>query len=135
MKYVLDGKEIRIPDKQILHLMNTMHIKAEEAVKIYLEDEGILHNKEQEDLCKKVQDSGIMRTIHDAKAIDKYVKKTQRERVKKENPTKKMVISKVAELLLEFADNVDIVNPEKIIEFSIDGTNFKLDLIKHNKKS
>ena len=37
MKYTLtDGKEIRIPDKEILHLMNTMHIKAEQAVQIYL---------------------------------------------------------------------------------------------------
>ena len=37
MKYTLtDGKEIRIPDKEILHLMNTMHIKAEQAVQITL---------------------------------------------------------------------------------------------------
>lgn len=141
MKYTLkDGKEIRIPDKQILHLMTTMHIKAEEAVQIYLEDEGILHNQEQEDLCKKVQDSGIMRTIHDAKAIKTtekktYEKKTQKERVKKENPTKAMIIAKIAELLPEFAENIDIVNPEKIIEFSVGDLNFKLDLIKHNKKS
>ena len=80
MKYTLPtGKEIRIPDKEILHLMNTMHIKAEQAVQIYLEDEGILHNEEQENLCKKAKDSGIMRTIHDAKAVNTPEKKTQKE--------------------------------------------------------
>ena len=49
MKYTLtDGKEIRIPDKEILHLMNTMHIKAEQAVQLYQDNESILQNKEQE---------------------------------------------------------------------------------------
>lgn len=135
MKYTLkDGKEIRIPDKEILHLMNTMHIKAEKAVQIYLEDEGILHNEEQENLCKKAKDSGIMRTIHDAKAVNTPEKKTQKERVKKENPTKEMIISKIAELLPEFAENVNIVNSGKLIEFSIGEDDFKLDLTKTRKK-
>ena len=135
MKYTLsDGKEIRIPDKEILHLMNTMHIKAEQAVQIYLEDEGILHNEEQENLCKKAKDSGIMRTIHDAKAVNTPEKKTQKERVKKDNPTKEMIISKIAELLPEFAENVNIVNSGKLIEFSIGEDDFKLDLTKTRKK-
>ena len=96
MVYELNGKKIRIPDGDILRLKSTMKISAEEAVKIWLEDEGILHNEEQENLCKKAKDSGIMRTIHGASAKTAETTPTQRERVKKENPTKGKIIAEVA---------------------------------------
>ena len=75
-----------------------------------------------------------MRTIHDANAVNTPEKKTQKERVKKDNPTKEMIISKIAELLPEFAENVNIVNSGKLIEFSIGEDDFKLDLTKTRKK-
>ena len=73
-----------------------------------------------------------MRTIHDAKAITPV--KTQRERVKKENPTKEKIIAEIAKLLVEFAENVTVVNDSKIIEFSMGDEEFKLDLTQKRKK-
>ena len=73
-----------------------------------------------------------MRTIHDAKAITPV--KTQRERVKKENPTKEKIIAEIAKLLAEFAENVTVVNDSKIIEFSMGDKEFKLDLTQKRKK-
>ena len=73
-----------------------------------------------------------MRTIHDAKAITPV--KTQRERVKKENPTKEKIIAEIAKLLVEFAENVTVVNDSKIIEFSMGDKEFKLDLTQKRKK-
>ena len=134
MVYELNGKKIRIPDGDILRLKSTMKISAEEAVKIWLEDEGILHNEEQENLCKKAKDSGIMRTIHGASAKTAETTPTQRERVKKENPTKGKIITEVAKLLTEFADNVNVTNPEKLIEFTMNGNDYKLDLTQKRKK-
>ena len=134
MVYELNGKKIRIPDGDILRLKSTMKISAEEAVKIWLEDEGILHNEEQENLCKKAKDSGIMRTIHGASAKTAETTPTQRERVKKENPTKGKVIAEVAKLLTEFADDVNVTNPEKLIEFTMNGNDYKLDLTQKRKK-
>ena len=134
MMYELNGKKIRIPDGDILRLKSTMKISAEEAVKIWLEDEGILHNEEQENLCKKAKDSGIMRTIHGASAKTAETTPTQRERVKKENPTKGKIIAEVAKLLTEFADNVNVTNPEKLIEFTMNGNDYKLDLTQKRKK-
>ena len=134
MVYELNGKKIRIPDGDILRLKSTMKISAEEAVKIWLEDEGILHNEEQENLCKKAKDSGIMRTIHGASAKTAETTPTQRERVKKENPTKGKIIAEVAKLLTEFADNVNVTNPEKLIEFTMNGNDYKLDLTQKRKK-
>lgn len=134
MVYELNGKKIRIPDGDILRLKSTMKISAEEAVKIWLEDEGILHNEEQENLCKKAKDSGIMRTIHGASAKTAETTPTQRERVKKENPTKGKIITEIAKLLIEFADNVNVTNPEKLIEFTMNGNDYKLDLTQKRKK-
>ena len=134
MIYELNGKKIRIPDGDILRLKSTMKISAEEAVKIWLEDEGILHNEEQENLCKKAKDSGIMRTIHGASAKTAETTPTQRERVKKENPTKGKIIAEVAKLLTEFADEVNVTNPEKLIEFTMNGNDYKLDLTQKRKK-
>ena len=134
MVYELNGKKIRIPDGDILRLKSTMKISAEEAVKIWLEDEGILHNEEQENLCKKAKDSGIMRTIHGASAKTADSTPTQRERVKKENPTKGKIIAEIAKLLTEFADNVNVTNPEKLIEFTMNGNDYKLDLTQKRKK-
>ena len=134
MVYEFNGKKIRIPDGDILRLKSTMKISAEEAVKIWLEDEGILHNEEQENLCKKAKDSGIMRTIHGASAKTAETTPTQRERVKKENPTKGKIIAEVAKLLIEFADDVNVTNPEKLIEFTMNGNDYKLDLTQKRKK-
>ena len=134
MVYELNGKKIRIPDGDILRLKSTMKISAEEAVKIWLEDEGILHNEEQENLCKKAKDSGIMRTIHGASAKTAETTPTQRERIKKENPTKGKIIAEVAKLLTEFADDVNVTNPEKLIEFTMNGNDYKLDLTQKRKK-
>ena len=134
MVYEFNGKKIRIPDGDILRLKSTMKISAEEAVKIWLEDEGILHNEEQENLCKKAKDSGIMRTIHGASAKTAETTPTQRERVKKENPTKGKIIAEVAKLLTEFADDVNVTNPEKLIEFTMNGNDYKLDLTQKRKK-
>ena len=134
MVYEFNGKKIRIPDGDILRLKSTMKISAEEAVKIWLEDEGILHNEEQENLCKKAKDSGIMRTIHGASAKTAETTPTQRERVKKENPTKGKIIAEVAKLLTEFADSVNVTNPEKLIEFTMNGNDYKLDLTQKRKK-
>ena len=134
MVYEFNGKKIRIPDGDIMRLKSTMKISAEEAVKIWLEDEGILHNEEQENLCKKAKDSGIMRTIHGASAKTAETTPTQRERVKKENPTKGKIIAEIAKLLTEFADNVNVTNPEKLIEFTMNGNDYKLDLTQKRKK-
>jgi S-adenosylmethionine:tRNA ribosyltransferase-isomerase len=81
---------------------------------------------------EKAKAEKITQKIHDARAIP--TKKTQRERVKKENPTKEMIISKLAEFLPEFSENVEIVNAGKLITFTLGENIFKLDLVQQRKK-
>ena len=133
MVYKHNDVTYRVPDGEILHLMQTMKISASEAALIYLEDNGKIINLEQEALCKKVEHSGIMRTIHDASAKTAATPKTQRERTRKENPTKEKIISELAAFLPQLAENVTIVNPSKMISFTIGDNTFTLDLVQKKK--
>ena len=136
MRYKINEKDINIPDKDISHLMETMKLQNEdEAIKIWLEDEGYLHNEEQEELCRKAKANRITATIHKAREkAPSTSKRTTAPRVK-ENPTKEKVIKAAAAMLEQLgAVNINIENVSKLITFTIDGGNFKLDLIQKREK-
>lgn len=133
MTYNLNGKNIRIPDADIERSMKSLDLSKEEAIQMWLEDEGYLENEEQEALEKKAKDSRIMATIHQASAMNKIEKKTQKERCRKENPTKEMVIREIAALLPKFAENVEVLNVGKLISFSIGEEKYEIDLKQKRK--
>ena len=54
--------------------------------------------------------------------------KTEKPKTTKENPTKEKIITDIAEMLQGYCENVTITNKAKIIEFSLNGNNFKIDL-------
>ena len=132
MKYNLDSKEIRIPDEEIKRYVETMHITEEEAIQIYLEDEGYLENEEQEALCAKAKENRV--TAHLGARQNVENKKTERER--KANPVKENLIAEFAKALeaMPAAHDIKIENIGKIITFKVDGREFKLDLIEKRQK-
>ena len=133
MVYILNDKKIKIPDEEIKKNMEILDLSEEEAIQLYLEDEGYLENEEVAELTKKAKDSGIMSTIHGAKA-EKPKAKVERER--KENPTKERIIAEIGKFLcqLDGISGVNIVNIGKIIEFECENKHFKLDLIQKREK-
>lgn len=123
------GKVVRIPMEEINKQMRLLKLSKDEAIQMYLEDEGYLENEEQEALERKAKENRITATIHQAKA--EYKEKTQRERVKKDDPTKEGIIKAIAEMLPSVnAENVEIVNAGKLITFTIGADKYKLDLIR-----
>ena len=133
MVYNLNGKNIKIPDEDIKRNMEILDLSEDEAIQLYLEDEGYLENEEVAELTKKAKDSGIMSTIHGAKA-EKPKVKVERER--KENPTKERIIAEIGKFLcqLDGISGVNIANIGKIIEFECENKHFKLDLIQKREK-
>ena len=133
MVYNFNGKNIKIPDEEIKKNMEILDLSQEEAIQLYLEDEGYLENEEVAELTKKAKDSGIMSTIHGAKS-DKPKAKVERER--KENPTKERIIAEIGKFLcqLDGISSVNITNIGKIIEFECENKHFKLDLIQKREK-
>lgn len=132
MKYILNGKNINIPDADIEKSIKSLELTKEEAIQMWLEDEGYLENEEQEELERRAKENHITATIHQASAKDAR-KKTQKERVRKENPTKEMVIREIAAILPNFAENIEILNVGKLISFTIGEEKYEIDLKQKRK--
>jgi hypothetical protein len=132
MKYNFNDKVINIPDAEIQANMKHLELTEAEAIQVWLEDNEYIENEEQNALCKKAKDNRITATVHQAR------EKTERkpvERERKQNPTKELIIAAVAKILPELgAVNINIENIGKIITFSLENEEFKLDLVQKRKK-
>ena len=124
-----DGKEVKASTEYLENMVKNLSIDMEEAVLTWLEDEEYLINEEQEELNKATKGTRVGNVIG-AKAEKP---KTQKERVKKENPTKEMIIAEIAKVLPNFAENVVVENAGKLITFTIGEDMFKIDLVQKRK--
>ena len=133
MTITVNGKVIRIKEQEVEKIAAGLDITNQEAIQVWLEDNGYLENAEQVQLDTKAKSNRITATIHQAKAIN--TKKTQRERVLKDDPTKENIIKCIKALLEEKGcEKVEILNKTKLISFSLGGDTFKLDLIRQRNK-
>lgn len=132
MNYNFNGKMVKIPDDEIKKSMQMLELTKEEAIQMWLEDEGYLENEEQIELNQKAKKARITATIHQASSKD-VKKKTQKERTRKENPTKEMIIAEIAKLLPNFAENIEILNVGKLISFTIGEEKYEIDLKQKRK--
>lgn len=124
MNYNLNGKNIRIPDSEIADYMKSLELSKDEAIKVWLEDEGYLENEIVEELTKKAKENKIN---HEAKA-EKPRKAVKRER--KPDEEKENLIEILANCLKTAGFETKITNKSKIIEFNVGENHYKLDLIK-----
>ena len=130
MTYEFNGKKIRIADSEIEHLVKGLNISIEQAIQIWLEDEGYLENEEQNSLDKKAKESKITATVHQAKSDNR---KERKPRERKPDEEKEKIISNLAKFLENSTENVKITNISKIIEFDIGENHYKLDLVRQRK--
>lgn len=132
MIYNFNGKNINIPDKEIEKAMKSLELTKEEAIEMWLEDEGYMDNEEQIALTQKVKESGIMTTIHGASA-EKKEKKDKKPKTVKISEEKQELFKIILENLQENFENVEILNQNKLISIKINDKTFKLDLIEQRK--
>lgn len=125
MKYDFNGKTLNIPDALIEKNMKVLELTKEEAIEMWLEDEGYLENEEVEALTKKAKENKAV--DHGAKA-DKPRKQVKRER--KPDVEKEKIIEILANCLKNEGFDAEITNKSKLIEFSIGENHYKLDLVK-----
>ena len=125
-----NGKIKKIPQFDLDRIKNGLGVDQETAITIWLADNEIIIDQEQEELDKKAKASRITATIHQAKAeTTKPRKKVER----KTDETKESLIKTLAETLEQLVDNVQVTNIGKIIEFDLKGEHYKLDLIRQRK--
>ena len=130
MKYKIDNKEINIPDKEIENLMKTLELTEQEAIETWLDDNDYTTNEQVEELTKKAKANG---TTKIGARVNVENKKVERER--KENPTKALIIDQLWQKLaeIEHISNLKVENKEKLITFSLNGNDYKIDLIQKRK--
>lgn len=124
MIYNFNGKSLKIPDEVIEKSMKVLELSKDEAIQMYLEDEGYLENETVTQLTEKAK---INKISHDAKAM------TPRKTVKRErkpDEEKEKLIEILASYLKNEGFDVEITNKSKIIEFNVGENHYKLDLIK-----
>ena len=127
MKYTLPtGKTVNIPDKEIEQSMKALDLTKEEAIEMYLEDEGYLDNEEQIELNEKAKKVKI---DHQASAIDKTEKKEKKVREVKVSDEKQSLFAEIVANLAENGRNYQILKENKLISVQIGEKIFKIDLI------
>lgn len=127
-----NGKIVKVAKAYIDRCVEKLDIDMEDALLTYLEDEGYMDNLDQKELCDQAKENKSNKIIG-AKVEKAPVKKTQKERVKKDNPTKEMIIAEIAKILPNIATNINIENAGKIITFTVGNDDFKLDLTQKRK--
>lgn len=127
-----NGKVVKCMTEWAKKTMKSLDTNLEDVLLMFLEDNGYLENEEQEELDNQAK--GVVKVIAKQEKA-KTTKKTQKERVVKENPTKELIISKIAEKLQEIADisNLNVENKAKLITFTLNNQDFKIDLVQKRK--
>ena len=131
MRYEINGKWVNIPDQEIEKSMKLLELTKEEAIEMWLEDEGYLDNEEQIELTQKAKESGILNTIHGAKAEKE--KKATKPRTVKISDEKQELFTNILESLQQIYENVEIVTQNKLITVKIGEKTFKIDVIEQRK--
>jgi hypothetical protein len=126
-----NGKQYKVDRKWVDKSMKTLETDIEDVLLMWLEDNEYLINDEQEELDKEAK--GKVKIV--ATNEEKAKKKTPKERVQKENPTKELIIQTLAKAL-ETIDtkDINIENKAKIITFSMNNEQFKIDLTQKRKE-
>lgn len=127
MKYNFNGKMLNIPDKELEKSMKILGMSKDEAIEMWLEDEGYLDNDEQIELTQKAKENKITVTIHDARETDKP--KTSKPKTVKVSDEKQALFADILGNLQENYENVEILKQNKLISVKIGEKIFKIDLI------
>ena len=131
VEIVLDNdKVVKVSKKWVDTTMEKLDTDMEDVLLMYLEDNDYMVNEEQQELNNEAK--GKVKVT----AKDTTKKKTQRERVVKENPDKEYIIGVIAEFLEDITDisNLNIENKAKLITFTYKNNEYKLDLVQKRAK-
>ncbi len=135
MRYNLNGKSINIPDAELEKSMKILGMTKEEAIEMWLEDEGYLDNEEQAELEQKAKENKITATIHGASATEK--KKQSKPKTVKVSDEKQKLFKELSAVMREYCvdegGKCEILKENKLIQVEIGGKIFKIDLIEQRK--
>ena len=136
MRYTVDvkgrQKTINIPEATIKEYEKCFELSTEEAIKMYLEEEGYLDNAELDELEEKAEKNKV--SVRGEAKSKTERKKTSKPKVVKVSDTKKELFSKISQFLTDtFSENAEILKENKLIQVKIGEDMFKIDIIQQRK--
>ena len=131
MEIKVNNKVVKIPQQEIDNLMKTLELTEQEAIETWLDDNDYTTNEQVEELTKKAKANG---TTKIGARVNVENKKVERER--KANPTKALIIEELTEKLkqIDGISQLKVENKEKLVTFSLNGNDYKLDLVQKRAK-
>lgn len=128
MRYPVNGKNINIPDWYIEKQMKTLGISRQEAVDMYLSDEGVDVAPEVIELTMKAKAAGT-----GAKATGE--KKERKAPERKPDDIKRALVDMLYDFLMLTPDieNVEVTNIERMIAFTVKDDKYELTLTRKRK--
>lgn len=127
MMYSFNGKKLNVPEQELTTLMTNLKITRMEALQVWLEDNGHLFNKEQEELEKKGNATKIERGVQK--------KRTSFTRERKTNENKVAIMDAIEKALtaLEGVQELKTTKVEKEVSFVLNGESYSVSLVCHRK--
>ena len=113
-------------EKEIVHLMKSLDISREEAEQLWEDDNNDYESDEMKEMAEKAKKNGLLKV--GARQAEPSKEKKPRER--KPNEDKRFLIDCLFDSLKDF-DNCEIVNPERQIDFWLNGVHYSVPLTAH----
>lgn len=123
-----NGKNVKVAKKWVDTACQKLDIDIDTALEMWLEDNDYLENEEQNALDKKAKENKIKLGA---------TEKTERKKVvreRKPNIVKENIIKNLENCVKSFATDVKVENVGKIITFSYENKQFKIDLTEKRVK-
>ena len=127
-KVEYNGKTYSVDEKQVFSLMKNLDLTYEDAIEVYLDDEGILENAEQNALDEKA--SKIYR--EENRVITEKAKKPRKMPERKVSDEKREFSENIYNFLVENYENVEILKKNKLFSIKIGEKILKLDIIEQS---
>lgn len=127
MVYNFNGKKLRINESELEKISKTLDLTKEEAIAVWLDDNGHTNNEEQIALDNK---ASAVKINHHAKAINTKPKEKKPKNYKEDFEKISIINNIYAFLSGKGYENVKIENKAKIITFKCGTDTFKIDLIR-----
>jgi len=120
------------PRAEIENFMKNLDITEQEAIDLWLEDNG--YKEECEEVKELTAKAKANKT--DKIVVQSKVNKAKTERKPKENPLKSSIIQYLYKILAQNPSllALNIENPTKTIDFIAEGKHFSLNLVEHRPK-
>lgn len=114
-------------EKEIRAYMEKLEISREEAEQLWEDDNSDYESEEMKEMADKAKKNGLLKTGA-RQVVDLDGKKRTRER--KPNEDKRLIVDCLMDSLKDF-DNAEVVNPERQVDFHLNGVHYSVTLTAH----